>query len=203
MFSKLLLAGVAAIGLLLAGPQKASAQTVFACVNPTTGLIQVVAQNATCPPNWNKITLSTTPGALAGAAYQCADQTISAGVALFFSPSLSNINFGGAISIVGTPPWNSFLLQAGIYQIHFSGGFTTSASNLISALVGNSSQAGWYVFGDAPNNIIVGDRLISVSQNNTTLAMVPNLAATLAPACQLVITRLTPSGSLSGLSAPK
>jgi hypothetical protein len=60
MFSKLLLAGVAAIGLLLAGPQKASAQTVFACVNPTTGLIQVVAQNATCPPNWNKISWNAT-----------------------------------------------------------------------------------------------------------------------------------------------
>jgi hypothetical protein len=67
MFSKLLLASVASIGLLLAGPQKASAQTIFACVNPTTGLIQVVAANATCPPSWNKISWnatssSTSPG---------------------------------------------------------------------------------------------------------------------------------------------
>jgi hypothetical protein len=58
---------LAVIGLLLAGPQKASAQTIFACVNPTTGLIQVVAQNATCPPNWNKISWNaTTSGGMPG-----------------------------------------------------------------------------------------------------------------------------------------
>jgi hypothetical protein len=34
MFSKLLLASVATIGLLLAGPQKASAQTVFSLRKP-------------------------------------------------------------------------------------------------------------------------------------------------------------------------
>jgi hypothetical protein len=58
--SFVLTALLAVIGLLLAGPQKASAQTIFACVNPTTGLIQVVAQNATCPPNWNKISWNAT-----------------------------------------------------------------------------------------------------------------------------------------------
>jgi hypothetical protein len=131
--------------------------------------------------------LSQTSGVLAGAAYQCAAQSIVGNVAILFTPSLSDINFGSAISTTGTPPWNSFLLQPGIYQIHFSGGFTTSGSNLISAIVSGSSQAGWYVFD---TGVIVGDRLISVSASNTTLSMVPNLAATLAPACQLVITKV-------------
>ena len=48
MFSKLLLASVASIGLLLAGPQKASAQTIFACVS-SIGNIVIVAANTNCP----------------------------------------------------------------------------------------------------------------------------------------------------------
>ena len=65
MFSKVLLASVATIGLLLAGPQKASAQTIFACVNSTTGLIKVVAATDNCPPassgaTWNKISWNAT-----------------------------------------------------------------------------------------------------------------------------------------------
>jgi hypothetical protein len=109
-----------------------------------------------------------------------------------------------ALSTSGMSPWSSFLLQPGIYQIHFSAAFVTSASNLISAIVGTSSQAGWYVFPTSEGNgIMVGDRLISVSAPNTTLQMVSNLRATLNPACQLVITRLTLSPSLSGLAAPK
>jgi len=39
MFSKLLLASVASIGLLLAGPQKASAQTIFACVSSIGNIV--------------------------------------------------------------------------------------------------------------------------------------------------------------------
>jgi hypothetical protein len=71
MFSKLLLASVAAIGLLLVGPQKASAQVVYACVS-SIGNIVMVAANANCPPNvgsatwtkisWNATTAGGTPG---------------------------------------------------------------------------------------------------------------------------------------------
>jgi hypothetical protein len=45
----------AAFVMALLAPRSADAQTFFACVNPTTGLIQVVAESANCPPNWNKI----------------------------------------------------------------------------------------------------------------------------------------------------
>src|SRR3974390_2490242 len=132
VFSKLLLASVAAIGLLLAGPQKASAQVIYACVNSIGNIVAVAGPNAPCPPNvgsatWTKTTLSQTSGVFAGAAYQCVVQTTAANSAILFSPSLSDINFGSAISTTGTPPWSSFLLQPGIYQIHLSGGFTTGA----------------------------------------------------------------------------
>jgi hypothetical protein len=60
-------AALAVIGLLLAGPQKASADQVFACVNSTTGLLYVVAATTNCPPpssgyTWNKISWNTTAG---------------------------------------------------------------------------------------------------------------------------------------------
>jgi hypothetical protein len=51
--SKLLLATVAAIGLLLAGPQKASAQTVFACVSSAANspiIIEPTADALAHPP---------------------------------------------------------------------------------------------------------------------------------------------------------
>jgi hypothetical protein len=58
---------LAVIGLLLAGPQKARAAQVFACVNSTTGLLYVVAATTNCPPpssgyTWNKISWNTTAG---------------------------------------------------------------------------------------------------------------------------------------------
>ena len=64
MFSKLLLASIATIGLLLTGPQKASAQVVYACVS-SIGNIAIVAANANCPPavggaTWTKISWNAT-----------------------------------------------------------------------------------------------------------------------------------------------
>ena len=63
--SKLLLASVAAIGLLLVGPQKTSAQTIFVCVssNPNNAILGA-AENGNCPPNsptvtWTKMPLNT------------------------------------------------------------------------------------------------------------------------------------------------
>jgi hypothetical protein len=65
--SKLLLASVAIIGLLLGGPQKASAQTIFACVNSSSGEIKVVAANENCQNNWKKISWNaTTSGGMPG-----------------------------------------------------------------------------------------------------------------------------------------
>jgi hypothetical protein len=67
MLSKLLVSSVAVIGLLLMGPQKASADVVFACVNTTTGLIYIVSATTNCPPptsgaTWIKINWNATAG---------------------------------------------------------------------------------------------------------------------------------------------
>jgi hypothetical protein len=67
MLSKLLVSSVAVIGLLLAGPQKASADVIFACVNTTTGLLYVVSATTNCPPptsgaTWIKINWNATAG---------------------------------------------------------------------------------------------------------------------------------------------
>jgi hypothetical protein len=65
MLSKLLGSSVVVIGLLLAGPQKASADVVYACVNSTTGLLYIVSATTNCPPpssgyTWTKISWNTT-----------------------------------------------------------------------------------------------------------------------------------------------
>ena len=67
MLSKLLGSSVVVIGLLLAGPQKASADVVYACVNTTTGLLYVVSATANCPPptsgaTWIKINWTANAG---------------------------------------------------------------------------------------------------------------------------------------------
>jgi hypothetical protein len=50
MLSRLLGSSVVVVGLLVAGPQKASADVVYACVNTTTGLLYVVSATTNCPP---------------------------------------------------------------------------------------------------------------------------------------------------------
>jgi hypothetical protein len=72
MLSKLLVSTVAVIGLLLMGPQKASADVIYACVNSTTGLVYIVSATTNCPPptsgatwtkiSWNATSSSTQPG---------------------------------------------------------------------------------------------------------------------------------------------
>jgi hypothetical protein len=67
MLSKLFGSSVIVIGLLLAGPQKASADVVYACVNTTTGLLYVVSATTNCPPpssgyTWIKINWTANAG---------------------------------------------------------------------------------------------------------------------------------------------
>src|SRR6516225_9579813 len=101
MFSKLLLASVAAIGLLLAGPQKASAQVIYAC-GSSIGSIVIVAANAACAPSaggptWTKISWNTS-----------SPQPISTTDLLF--PYVTNANgFDTGFSIANTSadPYNT------------------------------------------------------------------------------------------------
>jgi len=125
-------------------------------------------------------------GALAGADYQCvlgqfightdlqADQP-----PLNFKPSQGGVTFGSSISTAGTPPFSSFTLQPGKYQLHLSGNnFLNSSGGLmtINAVLNDTPPpvATWNSVGFAVNigdhfDIAGGDRLISVAQVNTAL----------------------------------
>jgi hypothetical protein len=120
MLSKLLLAS-ATIGLLLAGPQKASAQVLNACVSSIGNISILAGPNAPCPGG-TKTTLSQTPGALGASAFSCdikgGNQLTNggslAGSAVNFIPGIS---FGSGISYTGGP---TFMLQPGTYLVQLS-----------------------------------------------------------------------------------
>jgi hypothetical protein len=125
--SKLLLATVAVIGVLLAGPQKASAQTVFACVSSAANspIIIEPTADAPCPPSaggqtWTKITLSQTPGPIAARQYRCGGSVGEINNNVIFSDS--GIGFGTTLPV--GPPFSNFLLQPGFYQAHFDTNFS-------------------------------------------------------------------------------
>jgi hypothetical protein len=93
---------LALVGLLLVGPQKASADVVFACVNSTTGLLYVVSATTNCPPpssgaTWTKISWNTTAAA----------QPV--GTNLLFPVAITNARFDLGITISNTSadPFNT------------------------------------------------------------------------------------------------
>jgi hypothetical protein len=208
MFSKLLLASIATIGLLLTGPQKASAQVVYACVS-SIGNIAIVAANANCPPavggaTWTKISWNATTsgggGALAAGNFQCTiGNSYGPGVAFNFTPD--TVSFGSGISTPATPPFSTFMLQKGTYQINLSGiKFSPSAAtpaNVVS-IVANLNNAftttSWpFQISATPGTfeIVGGERLVSVGSNNTTLQFIQDSNSEVNSGnCWLVITRL-------------
>ena len=100
-------------------------------------------------------------GALAGADYQCvlgqfightdlqADQP-----PLNFKPSQGGVTFGSSISTAGTPPFSSFTLQPGIYQIHLSTGPATVQDPM---------------FLPFPNSTPAGEVYLQANLNGTSL----------------------------------
>ena len=196
--SKLLLATVAAIGLLLAGPQKASAQTVFACVSSAANspIIIEPTADAPCPPSaggqtWTKITLSQTPGPIAARQYNCDRQEVIPGRFVTFTDG--GIGFGTTLP---TPigPFTSFLLQPGFYQASFSTFYTTPATDYDFDFRPFSPVPMWHLL--FPSGTISGDRLFSVTTANTSafLQLVGTVGesspATLGLSCVLVLTQL-------------
>jgi hypothetical protein len=163
--------------LTLATADRASAQQISACVNKSSGGIRIVAPNATCSNNETLLVLN---GISSAADYQCVlHQATDATGLLFFRPSQGGVSFGSAISTTGTPPFSSFTLQPGKYQLHLSGNnFLNSSGGLmtINAVLNDTPPpvATWNSVGFAVNigdhfDIAGGDRLISVAQVNTAL----------------------------------
>jgi hypothetical protein len=168
MLRKLLFSGLALIGLLLAGPQKANAQTVFACVT-SIGNISIVAANANCLPGATKITLSQTPGPIAAREYSCGTpvQSVLPGAAVNFDDT--GIGFGTTLP-TGTTPFASFLLQPGTYQAHLSISIVESAAlpPIFQSFTLGFPFSVWLIQNGA---ILSGDRLFSVTTPNTTVAL--------------------------------
>src|SRR6516164_7137563 len=180
--SKLLLASVAAIGLLLAGPQKASAQTVFACVSSAANspIIIEPTANANCPPNtptitWTKVTLSTTPGPIAERQYNCFAQQVENDITFV----ASDFGFGTTLP-TGTTPFSSFLLQPGLYQASLSIASVTIQPPQISSSQGftirynsvtDNTNPPWFIPSTASTSPspVIGDRLFSVTEPTTSV----------------------------------
>jgi hypothetical protein len=89
--------GAAFVVALALAPRSADAQQIFACVSNGSGAIKIVAPNATCSKNEQKLVCG---GALAAADYQCVTgQLVNANGQLTFHPSYSSAaNIGSAIS---------------------------------------------------------------------------------------------------------
>jgi hypothetical protein len=196
---------LAVIGLLLlVGPQKASAQTVFACKDNTSGILffYATSPSAGCGSGRTLETFNLTGGGgglLAGAANQCViNQTIAAGGALNFAST--GVSFGSAIGTAGST-FGSFVLQAGTYQISLSGiNFVSQTIGTFSIVadLNNVATTSWPTqpslvgMNPATFDIVGGDRLISVASNNTTLQFIPDAPKRIATTgtCWLNITKL-------------
>jgi hypothetical protein len=168
MCSKLLLASVATIGLLLTGPQKASAQVLNACISSIGNISILAGPNAPCPGG-TKTTLSQTPGAVAARQYSCVipqNGIVDGGDIAFFD---SGIGFGTTLP-TGTIPFASFFFQPGFYQVSLN--ITPRSALLLfnpTLSFGSFPSATWNMVG-AP--VVNGDRFFSVTNNNTGAALI-------------------------------
>jgi Collagen triple helix repeat (20 copies) len=121
-------------------------------------------------------------GISSAAVYFCASiippATAPANQPLFFNQASPLMGFGSEISVTGTS-FNSIVLQPGVYQVSLFGiGFstTTPGLNLFLQLNGNII-GGWgaVILSNPPifYSIIGSDQLVSVSQPNSSLALIP------------------------------
>jgi len=141
MIHKLLLSCLAVIGLM-ALPQSASTQeVVYACKNPSNGVLILYANTTTCQQGWTLVTLNVTgpqgppgpagpqgaPGArgpagtngtaLAASQFGCGlpIQSLSNNTPMVFTTS--NAAFGNSIITTGSSFSSFYLSQTGVYVI--------------------------------------------------------------------------------------
>jgi hypothetical protein len=211
MLRKLLFSGLAVIGLLLAGPQKASAQTIFACVSSIGAVVIEPTADAPCPPSaggptWTKTTLSTTPGALGASQFSCGGGTSLTQAGPLFGSNggyTPGVTFGSGITYA--PMATNFVLQPGIYLLQLivyevgviaTGGDFTSFRVIESV---NGSSVAFFSTESALVNTkakfqLTGIKLLQVSAANTTVGFSVvfgfNNTATSILDCGIIFTRL-------------
>jgi hypothetical protein len=168
MLSKLLgCGGVAVIGLLLAGPQKASADVVFACVNTTTGLLYVVSATTNCPPassgaTWIKINWTANAGSQASN--------------VLFTPVLQLVSDGTVSCLVVNVAAQQRMVTGGIFNSNGSVGngidVGLPAGQLISVSVTHSADRFYCKFTatDGTSSDIRGALQVCVGSACTSVA---------------------------------
>jgi hypothetical protein len=204
---------VVALGL---APINAQAQQIVACVNNNSGLVTIVAPNATCPNNSSRIAWNVAgpPGtALGASAFSC---DIKGGNLLTDGGSLAGnsghflvgSSFGSGISYNnGT----TFLLQPGIYLLQLSvpDVFLTYPSSqggstavFILHLMVNGTDPGLLDITGSNNTIpnstgafvaVNGNQLLNISGANTMIGFNVNFntnQAVTSGGCQIIFTRL-------------
>jgi hypothetical protein len=204
----------AVIGLLLlVGPQKASAQTVFACKDNTSGLLFFYATSPSvgCGPGRTLETFNLTPGALGASAFSC---NIKGGNSLTSGGSLAG-NAGNFLvgqsfgSGIGYNNGTTFLLQPGTYlvQLSVSDVFLQyqpqpigQTADLVVNLTVNGSTGFLDITGSIntiPNSIsafvaVNGNQLLKVLNANTVIGFNVsfNTDHAITGGCQIVFTQL-------------
>jgi hypothetical protein len=213
MLRKLLLSGLAVIGLL-AGPQKASAQTVFACVSSAANSPIIIrpTADAPCPPSaggvtWTKVTLSQTPGPIASSEFSCgALPTLTSGGPLFGSNGtyFAGVTFGSGITY--TPMATTFVLQPGIYLLQLNAfnvsvSATAGTATFLRVNVQLNGSGIFYSFfqrSQLVNGVaffpVPGNKLLQISDANTTVGFTvvfsANNTSTFLNDCEIIFTRL-------------
>jgi hypothetical protein len=213
MLSKLLGSSVVAIGLLLAGVQKGSADQIFACKDNTSGILFMYATApSTCGPGRTLLTLPFGPGsALGGNSFSCVPGTTFvgnggplAGSAGKFTPE---DNFGS--SDISYANGTTFLLQPGVYLVQVSipavtirpanAGDTNASVNVqlevppLAIAPQIFGQSG--IVAGAAYVPVNGNQFLQISAANSVVDFRINATAFAAPpqlafGCQIVFTRL-------------
>jgi hypothetical protein len=195
---RIITCALAAAGVFCIGSQamaQASGQ-IFACVSQQGG-VRLVAQNSTCSQNetlvtWNVVGPQGPAGpagpagqALAARSFICPGATVAPNGPLTFADIGYGASFGTSISApTGGMPFTSILLQPGVYDVHLDGTDFRIPSDINARLLlspflnGSTAQIDnwWVTFaatsaGVSSLNISGGDRLITVSQPNSSFGI--------------------------------
>jgi hypothetical protein len=129
-------------------------------------------------------------GVLAGIDLQCvAGVSLTTGQPIPLNEYRGFQPFGSGISISGTPPWTSVLLQQGTYLVALGGGLAGFVADSVPTIVGPNAL-GWGTFGTpaAQFQIQGGERYLLVGPN-TSFSLTASVPVTTGH-CELVLTKM-------------
>jgi hypothetical protein len=206
--------GIAAtfvVALALA-PISAEAQQISACINTSSGVVTIVAPNATCRNNETLVmwgAAGSPAPALGASAFSCTPARLTNGGPLFGDATtgyIPGVSFGSGITYA--PMATTFVLQPGIYllqlsvflHINTSNGFTQFLVNVaVNAQNVNNFFGASSVVNSSAFFPVTGDRLLQISTANTTVGFnvefdpvqnADTFTTGTPNSCQIIFTRL-------------